>query len=75
MGSPVSAVEANLYVEFFEELALESAAARPRLWKRYVQWGIQGGSGVPWNPLFAQLSSRNVCSVRKFGLDEQEMLS
>ena len=29
MGSPVSAVVANLYMEFFEELALESALSRP----------------------------------------------
>ena len=36
MGSPVSAVVANLYMEFFEELALETALTRPRLWKRYV---------------------------------------
>ena len=36
MGSPVSAVVANLYMEFFEELALESAPSRPRLWKWYV---------------------------------------
>ena len=36
MGSPVSTVVANLYMEFFEELALESAPARPRLWKWYV---------------------------------------
>ena len=37
MGSPVSAVVANLYMEFFEELALETAPTRPRLWKRYAE--------------------------------------
>ena len=36
MGSPVSAVFANLYMEFFEELALQSAPSSPRLWKQYV---------------------------------------
>ena len=36
MGSPVSAVVANLYMEFFEELALKSAPSKPRLWKTYV---------------------------------------
>ena len=36
MGSPVSAVVANLYMEFFKELALRIAPARPRIWKRYV---------------------------------------
>ena len=36
MGSPVSAVVANLYMEFFEGLALTSAPLRPRVWKRYV---------------------------------------
>ena len=36
MGSPVSAVVANSYMQFFEELALESAPSRPRLWNGYV---------------------------------------
>ena len=36
MGSPVSAVLANMYMEFLKELALESAPSRPRIWKRYV---------------------------------------
>ena len=35
-GPPVSAVVVNLYMEFFEELALKSAPSRPRFWKWYV---------------------------------------
>ena len=36
MGSPVSTVVANLYMEFIEELVLEMAPTRPSLRKRYV---------------------------------------
>ncbi len=36
MGSRVSAVVANLYMDFFEEEDLNSAPVKPVLWKRYV---------------------------------------
>lgn len=36
MGSPVSAVVTDFYMEFFEGLALNIASARPRIWKHYV---------------------------------------
>ncbi len=34
MGSPVSAVVANLYMQFFEEMGISSAPAKPKVWKR-----------------------------------------
>ncbi len=36
MGSPVSPIVANLFMEHFEQQALQTALVRPRLWKRYV---------------------------------------
>ena len=36
MGSPLSPIVANLFMEAFEEKALESAVLRPRMWVRYV---------------------------------------
>ena len=33
MGLPISAVVANLYMEHFEQFALECAPSQPRLWK------------------------------------------
>ena len=36
MGSPVSAVIADLYMEVFEERALTTTSEPPRIWKIYV---------------------------------------
>ena len=36
MGSPVSPIVANLFMEYFEHVGLTSAPYVPRLWKRYV---------------------------------------
>ena len=36
MGSPVSPVVANIYMEHFEDLAVTIAPDPPHVWKRYV---------------------------------------
>ena len=36
MGSPVSPIVANIYVETFENRAISTALHLPRMWKRYV---------------------------------------
>ena len=43
MGSPVSLIVINLYMEHFEGEALRSASHPPRIWYRFVDdtWVIQ----------------------------------
>ena len=36
MGSPISPIVANLYMENFETKAINTAGHPPRIWKRYV---------------------------------------
>ncbi|KAJ4426021.1 hypothetical protein ANN_27648 [Periplaneta americana] len=36
MGSPLSSLISNIYMEYFEELALSTASHKPTLWLRYV---------------------------------------
>ena len=36
MGSPVSEVIVNLYMEEFEERATATATSKPKIWKRYL---------------------------------------
>ena len=36
MGSPLSPIIANIYMEHFEEVALRSSILQPKVWWRYV---------------------------------------
>ena len=70
IGSPASAVVANLRMNFFQELALESAPSRPRLWKRYVDdiCCILTKSDV--GGLLHHLNS--ICPTIKFNMEVEE---
>ena len=40
MGLPLSPVLANIYMEYFEEMALGSTSLKPSMWLRYVDGHI-----------------------------------
>ena len=44
MGSPLSPIVANIYMEAFEDKALEEFPVRPRMWLRYVDDILLSGS-------------------------------
>ena len=41
MGSPLSPVMANIYKEYFEEMALGSTSLKSSMWLRYVEQGFR----------------------------------
>ena len=63
-GPPVSAVVANLYIELFKELALESAPSRRRFWKQYVDGTCCTMRRNEVEPLLPHLN--DVCPTIKF---------
>ena len=69
MGSPLSLIVANLFMEDFESKALSSALHQPKLWKRFVD-----DTCVVWphgkeelDRFFVHLNSQS-CSI-KFTMD------
>ena len=51
MGNPLSPIVANIYMEYFEEMALQRAVVRPKKWLRYVD-----DTFVIWNGKMDELS-------------------
>ena len=61
MGSPLSPIVANLYMEAFESRALETAILKPKLWLRYVDdiFAVWGYGEEPLNTLHDHLNSQH----------------
>ena len=57
MGSPVSAVIANMVMEDVEQRALATSPLKPVFWKRYVDDVISAVSGNEAERLLSQLNS------------------
>ncbi|XP_047987681.1 uncharacterized protein LOC125227409 [Leguminivora glycinivorella] len=59
MGSPIAPVVANLFMESFEQRALESCPHKPRLWWRYVDDVFAVVTGRDLDPLLAHLNAQH----------------
>ena len=59
MGNPLSPVVANIYMEHFEEMALNTATKRPSTWLRYVDdtFVIWNGDRNELNEFLTHLNS------------------
>ena len=62
MGSPLSPVLANIYMEYFEEMALGSTSLKPSMWLRYVD-----DTFILWpHQEYVQILLDHVNSIRPF---------
>ncbi|XP_063386884.1 uncharacterized protein LOC134672866 [Cydia fagiglandana] len=59
MGSPIAPVVANIFMEEFEQRALESCPHKPRLWWRYVDDVFAVVSHNDLDPLLVHLNERH----------------
>lgn len=72
MGSPLSPVIANIYMEYFEEIALSSSQIQPKKWIRYVD-----DTFIIWNDTDAELEEllKHINSIKtsiKFKMEKEE---
>ena len=74
MGSPVSPVVANLYMEFLEQRAIATAPihCRPRLWKRYVDDVLEIVRKDQVDNLTTHLNQTDPTDSRKFTYEKEQ---
>ena len=72
MGSPLSPIVANLYMEHFERIALDSSPLQPKLWLRYVDdtFGIWPHGQSTLQPFLEHLNSTRT-SIQ-FTMEEEQ---
>jgi hypothetical protein len=74
MGSPVSPIVANLFMEFLEQSAIASAPVEcaPKLWKRYVDDILEIVKAGKASELTDHLNTTDVTGNIKFTCEEEE---